>query len=979
MSVLTSLLPETGPYVLAVPASFVNDEGKEIHYFKHHVFDTVEALEKAAANVSSARRKDAYFALGAVKDGGAKRVRVQANIARLRCFWLDIDVKDSGDTYSSKREAATALKEFCVRNGLPYPTIVDSGYGLHVYWRMTESIDVEQWKHYAGILRAACDTCGLLADPSRTTDCASVLRVPGTTNYKHGSEAPVKVVFESEAYTPMQIMAAIAGCQYDQSKVKVRTSVDVHPAIAGLGDAPSYVGQDGVNEEAVGGIDMTEANPKRVVKRCQQLRWQAIHAAEVSEPQWYDMIGCLRHAENGVAAVHAMSAQYPGYSREETDRKIQQHIEHGIGPTTCATFESHRPGGCDGCPHAGKITTPLQLGREMKSAPPPVSATEVEGSDAPVKEQLPEPPFPFKRVRDKTRNEVMIAYTVLGEGDDDGKEIVVYEHDLYPERIIYDEREAKYVVQVRRYLPQDGWDTFTVPLGKFYDKRNLAITLGDLGVMPDTGNVDTLVQYMVGYIRELQKHMKSAVVYAQLGWRGDDKFVLGDRVVSADSTDPVTPNKNLINALGWTEPRGSLDEWRKVMAMYERPGLEAFQFAAGVAWAAPLFRFTNYGGMIVSLVGEKGCGKSSVMHLVNSVWGHKTHSWIDMQHDTTLAAYNKLGVLKNLPACYDEITNLPEDELSNLCYAISKGQGRQRLRQDGSAKENHTNWQTILLTTSNASLHGKLAMAKADASAEAVRVFEYHVPGGQIPKAEADEKLDLLNYNYGLAGEVFIREVLKDVPAIKDRIKHWTRYMEATAGVTSGERFWAAGPACVLAGYEVANRVGLTKVDVNKVAEFAVRVIHHMRGLVSESTRTPTNIVADYMNGNLSNMLVLNSEPMEGKLAFVSQEPRNALRIRYEAWCSKAYVDRTHFREYCAQRSVDWSSLKSSLKAKGILLEEKRIVLGKGTAWKTAQSWALVFDMSHPEMGDTQNTVALNATEVVNNAIEGAASEKTGS
>ena len=51
------------------------------------------------------------------------------------------------------------------------------------------------------------------------------------------------------------------------------------------------------------------------------------------------------------------------------------------------------------------------------------------------------------------------------------------------------------------------------------------------------------------------------------------------------------------------------------------------------------------------------------------------------------------------------------------------------------------------------------------------------------------------------------------------------------------------------------------------------------------------------------------------------------------------------------------------------------MVLGKGTAWKTAQSWALVFDMAHPEMGGVQQATALNASEVAGQAVEAASKE----
>jgi len=963
---LSSLLPEEGPYLLATPASFVKD-GETIKFFKHKAFDTVADLQREAFT-AAATPLDAYFAMGSVHEVKEKDIRKKPNINRLRTFWLDIDVKQTGKHYRSKGEAGAAVREFCRYNNLPKPYVVDSGGGLHCYWAMSESIDKEQWEHYAGILKAATVKFGLLADPARTSDCASVLRVPGTVNCKTTPTVPVTQAVVGKVLTAKQMLACIASSQHDPAQIKGSITVTGMPV--GMGERPAHIAATNVNEEAAGGIgiEMTEANPKRVVRKCKQLMWQATNANDVEEPQWYDMVGCLRHAEQGSSAVHAMSKQYPGYSAHETDTKINQHVEAGAGPTLCKTFEDHNPGGCDGCPYAGRISTPLQLGREMRAETAPVVEPKVvHGAEQSVG-TLPDPPFPFKRVRNQKTGEVGIGYSIFGE-DNYEEEVIIYEHDIYPEQIIFDEREGKYVAQVRRYLPKDGWDSLPVPLGKFYDRRSLASTLGDLGVMPDTGKVELLVQYMVGYIRELQKHARSAVIYAQLGWRDEDRFVLGDRVLYEDHVERINPHRNIVNALGWSEPRGELSEWRKVMAMYEAEGLESFQFGAGVAWAAPLFKFTNFNGMIVSMVGEKGCGKSSIMHLVNSVWGHKEHSWVDMEHDTMRAFYNKLGVLKNLPVCYDEVTNLPEEPLSDLCYAISKGQGRQRLNQDGSAKENFGNWQTMMLTTSNASLHGRLANVKSDASAEAVRVFEYYVPSGQLPKAVADETLDLLNYNYGIAGDLYIQEVMKDVGAVRDRIKHWTRYMEEHAKVTSGERFWAAGPACVLTGYEIANRLGLTNVNIERLVRFSVKAINNMRGVVSENTKNPNNAIADYLNSNLRNMLVLNSQPLDGKLAMVAQEPRDAVRIRYEVWNNQAYVDRSHLREWCSARSVDWSNLKQTLKRQGILTGEVRMVLGKGTSWKTAQTWCWTLNMGHPEMAGVQQASALNASEIVGTAM----------
>lgn len=968
LQLLAAILPEEGPYLLAVPAQFTNDEGEVIHYFRHVTCDTVENLLENAQSRSD--RLDCYFALGSINEVRKKRIRKADNIVRLGAFWLDIDVKDDPKHYPDQRTAATELKKFITAHGLPDPCIVDSGGGLHVYWPLEKSVDKEQWLHYAAKLKQATKVWGLKADPSRTSDCASVLRVPGTFNHKYGEPIPVRLVVRRNPVSSTHFMAALASIELPAAK-PVKAEVQELK----LGDMPSHLKGAGeeINKDASGGLTQqyTQADPRETVRRCKQLTWQAGNPGQVEEPQWYDMIGCLRHAKKGEKAVHMMSRGYSGYSASETDKKIQQHIEQGVGPTLCTTFEDHNPGGCAGCPFAGKISTPLQLGQEMTKAEPPKVVHQLDNPDTEGM-TLPDPPFPFKRVVSPDGESAKIAMRIVG---DEGVEMeeVIYEHDVYPQAIVYDERESRYVVEVRRWLPKDGWDMFPLPLGQLYDRRKLSITLGDIGVLPDLGKVDLLVQYMLGYIRELQKTSAASTVYAQLGWRDNGKFVLGDRVLEKGKTLPVNVHKNIANALDWVTPKGDINEWRKVVAMYERPGLEPFQFGIGAGFAAPLFRFTNYNGMIISMVGEKGCGKSSVMHVANSIWGHKSHGWADIEHDTVRAFYNKIGVLKNLPVCYDEITNLDEQSLSDLCYAVSKGQGRQRLNQDGSAKENHGSWQTMMLTTSNASLHSRLSLAKADASAEAVRIFEYYVPGRQIPKAEADETLDLLNDHFGLAGEVFIHEVMRDIPRVRQRIKEWTRHFEDVANVSSGERFWAAGPACILTALEITNHIGITDMDIDRLANFSVDAIRNMRDAVTDNTRTPVTILGDFLNSNLDKMLTFNVEPVEGKLAYATQEPRNELRIRYEAWHGVAYVDRAYFRQYCADHQIDVNRLKTALRKRGILKDETRMVLGRGTQWKTAQVWTWVFNMNHPDLGNvSRGAQSVSAAEVAGAAIASA-------
>lgn len=973
---LRTVWPTPGPYLTAIPVQWTDkNTGENKKGFRHAAHDDVQSAVALATAQTSDRDapQDVYFALGSIREKRRTGVRLKENISHLGAFWLDIDVRpDEPGKYVSFDIAAHSLKSFCSTYHFPKPLIVHSGGGLHVYWPLVTPLEKDKWNYYAALFSAVVKKHGLLADHGCTANCAAVLRPVGTYNWKTGSPREVRAITSVGKMDTDKVLARIAKAA-DTLKVQVNQSVS-SLAIPGQNPA-ARTDAKALNQAAMAGaVEDVPSNPKRVVSKCQQLLAQVKDPARVDEPQWYAMIGCLRHAENGEQAVHAMSKGYPGYDATETDQKIAQHKAGGFGPSTCIAFENARPGGCTGCPYQGKITTPLQLGRERMALPAPTVEVKTHTGQS-VKLTLPPAPAPYKRtINADGKTVVMVTIT---NADDHEEDIEIYDHDLFPCGIYYDERESKYYVSVRRYLPKDGWADFDVSLGSFFDKRNLAITLGDIGVVPMLHNLEHLVTYMHAYIKQLQESAKAAVVYAKMGWREDDTFVLPDRVITKAGSETVVPGRNTVNALRWKEPAGDIEEWKAVARLYEQAGLEPLQFAFGIGFAAPLFRFTNYEGMLISLVGAAGCGKSSAALLANSIWGHKRVGWADSQHDTLKAFYNKMGVLNNLPVTYDEITNLEPDDLSDLCYSVSKGEGRQRLNQDGSAKEDFGSWQTMMVVTSNASLHSRLTLAKADSSAEAARIFEYYVPSGTLSKQVADQYFDKLNYHYGLAGPIYMEYVLNNVNSIRDRVQHWMRVVDQQAKVSSGERFWSAAPACVLAGFEAANACGLTNVDIPRVLAFAVSVIEKMRVAVSTSIQNGFAILSDYLNSNLDKTLTIGQEPQANRIALVTQEPRGKLCIRYEQWRERLYIDRADFRKYCAQQSLDPARLREELVTHGVLIEEKKHVLGKHTNYGRIQTWCWVLDMANPKMGGAH--AGLNATtarEVANQAVANAQSSK---
>jgi len=165
---------------------------RQSHRFKNLPVDGVADAVAQALKLSS-EGKEVYFACAEYLTPDS---RESANAYGARAFWMDIDCGEekaaAGKGYPTVEKAEVALSKFCKDAKLPKPThIVHSGGGLHVYWVLDDVVTRDTWQEYARQLKALTIACGFLADPSRTADIASVLRLPGTLNHKYSPPKPV--------------------------------------------------------------------------------------------------------------------------------------------------------------------------------------------------------------------------------------------------------------------------------------------------------------------------------------------------------------------------------------------------------------------------------------------------------------------------------------------------------------------------------------------------------------------------------------------------------------------------------------------------------------------------------------------------------------------------------------------------------------------------------------------------------------------
>ena len=922
LAFLQKILPAEGLYII----------GRLIKgRFKHTVCDNLTEAATYAAQFD-AQGVTTYHACAAFRertvtvtkaDGSVyQAVRLQKNVRALKALWMDLDVEAGNEKKFASQEAAVdGLVDFCTETSIPIPMIVSSGWGVHAYWPLGTEVGYDQWHLTSEALKRLAAKLALPIDPSRTADAASVLRPVGTTNRKvEGDPRPVELVHEAGPFDFAELTKVIfaecaeAGVQKPEIRLRENVVEQINEAFAIQREFPPCSG-------------------RRVAERCQQVARMRDTRGNIAEPLWYATIQLLCNATEGDGLIHDWSAGHPAYSQPETDKKIEQVRRQSLGPTLCSTFDARNPGGCENCPFKGKISSPAQLGTEVKlAAAPVITITESEGKEVQI--TLPHPPEPFKR----------------GEGggifvEDEGILHKVYDYDLFPIELSYDEHLGFETVKLRHWLPQEGWRECSIQSSLLARPVDFEMKLRDNHIQPLIRNRMTL--YVDSYIRRLRADTKLRRLFSGMGWKNNDtEFVLGDRLYRKDGVVPAGRTANTSKIIDYFKPVGELATWRSMTSVFDHPGLEAHAFTLLIGFAAPLLKLDARKGFTVALLGPTGLGKSTMGRMLASIYGHPDETWV-ARDSTGNAQTEHIGMYQSIPAYVDEITTIKPKDLRDLVYKIATGKGRETLRRDRTMRQS-ADWSTILVASTNDSLQAKLQLEKANAEAEAMRLFEFQFPDSEAFLSVAGDLHAVMNEHYGLAGSEYIRRLVIERETVKPRIRQVIEQTQQEFGMAGKERFWTQAIALALLGGELARAWGIIDFNPQVIRNWALAETRRMRGDLADSHMSATTILGNYLNEHIGERLVVSRI---NNAAAAHKMPVRGLSQRLELDAHELYFPRSHIKHWLSANHHNYTELKNDLFAHGVLLSlDVRKNLGAGTDLTGEQVPCWKIRTDHPEL-----------------------------
>lgn len=917
-------------------------------------FPTLEDAEPLIQSLMHEQR-EVYFGCATFKDPGAKSPRSAKNIDSLKSFYIDIDC-GYNKPYANKRAGLEALNAFLVETGLPVPTLVDSGGGVHAYWTLANAISYNEWRPVADGLKKKASKLKFDIDPAVTADGARILRLPATFHNKN-KDAPKPVVVRQ--YAPdvdFERFRTLCGVFDENTKI----NDDNDPVLKSIFNGQVECKFSKIYKKSV--IKASDGNRLINPQGCAQLAELILHQDDpriATEPRWRSALSIAKFCVDWEDAVHKISRFHPEYSPEDTLDKLE-----GIPkPHTCKEFQRHKPELCLNCPNKNKFNSPIALGIVIAEAKPEDNVLEdVWHSNVKDFVEVDIPiTYPKPWLRPKTGGVAIRGklQAIVGEKkkddeeDEEPQEALVYPNDLWVKGRVNDPNLGEMIL-IAHILPKDGMREFMVPLADITKKDRCQSILAAHGVAAIDRRMDLIRRYITDWTAYIQEETDAAQARLQFGWHDNNtKFILGNREIRGDGSVTYSPPSSTTEDLVEIySKKGSLEPWKKVVNTYNNPGNEARAFALFVGFGSALYKFMNLPSVIVHLTNTaSGVGKSTAQMAANSIWGHPADALLN-EHDTANSRWHRTGVLNNIVVTIDEITNILAEDASDFSFNFSQNRGKNRMMAQANAeRKNKTTWQTMCITSGNNSLYDLIRSFKASSEGEMYRILEIPINRDTALSKEESDFLfhELLPNNYGIAGEIFIQHVIGNLEDVIKRLKTYRKAFDIDAKFKQKERFYSGCCAAALVAGEIAKELGLHEIDTDRIRFWALEMFDAVKETVVQKTEVnEIQTLAEYINEiNRSIAIVRGQLPeVDGRILpdASAYMPNAELLGRYEPDTRSLYIAAHNFREWCTDRRLPYELFRQRLTELGICYGIKGTQLGAGTRMPGARIDCLLLD-----------------------------------
>jgi hypothetical protein len=851
-----------------------------------------------AVDAATARGFESWYAFNGFAPGST--ARRATNVAACRTFVLDVDVDPAGrGKYRSQLEVVSALYRHVRAGHLPLPTfVVSSGYGIHFYWRLRESVAPDVWQSAATIFRArlvALDPC-LAADTSRVADLPGLLRFPGALNCKNPSDPkPVKILAEfARNYSVESFLAGVR--EAPRTAPAILAGTINKPVTAATAELPSVGLLDDRLSKSRSGNFVEIAKDCTPVRNLMKQIAAGVAAGEPIDvpyqPRWV-LSRLLAYCTDGEQVAGKLLRMVQPQVNDPWPNVVARAVRENAGIATCANIRAalkdpatglpYTPETCRSCPafrrtgDASPVNLPLYKARVSAGL---TTAAQVEAEYPPPGEigtYLTLPGF-VRRCSNIHTEPNAEGYWAT---DTALYWVQEYHLDANNERVQRNSRKAVGKTLVPTKLTEGLWAiTAATPKPDDPNRHNYIVTVEDLSsqatpraakqrvleqpILPDVRYVAAEISAMGVSPEHLSpeahrlfydyvKQCKAAVdrdrkrpVAVTNGWVENDdfdrQFLCGPLAVRAGGYTPapvrVGVHGEAVELFGTAGD--SVRHELAVRALFLSARDWAYT-ALLAGFAAPLVSLVSgvSTSCILNVTGPAGTAKTTVMRLGRSIWGNPANPrGIASPTDTDNAAEIRHIWHGNLPIYIDELARVSAEEIAQFVTLATNNRPKERMTRDSNTlRANRGSWKTLFVAATNTAIQDALGQqVSMNDEGTRRRVMTLRAQGMAFRMRPADiaEVERVLVNNHGFLGPRFIKHVLANYGSVVERLEALRTELHAQAADRTAVLYVSTVAAMIVAE-EILERMGVIAMGRRR-ERFLRSLLDEQKQYVSETS-----------------------------------------------------------------------------------------------------------------------------------------------
>jgi hypothetical protein len=519
---------------------------------------------------------------------------------------------------------------------------------------------------------------------------------------------------------------------------------------------------------------------------------------------WNNMLLLMSYAEGGREHAHALGNGHKDYDADDTNAQFEAKLalktRPNMGPTKCITFSDNSEI-CTGCPHWGKITSPIELGVEREK-------------DNVV--SIDRRPYWVKDGRtwcwaENANHERVTACLLTSE---------MHDPKLLPDG------DGGYILEIVITDPgKPGKHVVRMETAKFPVKDYIVSNFARVACF--FAHPKILEQVLRAWVEQLREAMQSNDA-KQPGWGwSPDGFIVAGTLYGKDGSVSVVSAPNEAIASNYTAV-GRPEPWRKLASALIADPRGELQLILASAFAAPLVGMTGVGVTSTAIAlrsNESAAGKTTVLHASRAVWGKPND--LAQARDTPLSVEGRVATLTDMPWYWDEVLTKSDKDFNDILFQILNGKSRGRSHTDGKVKHIY-DIQGMLVTASNRSIVELMFRQNQGTDAAAMRIVDVELPLRLNRSTDDIFNLmaDAIQDNYGHAGVAYAGYLAAHRDWIKKQLIPQVRqHLINLLQPTQAERYWIATFVSLLSGAMLAKHAGIADFDIPRLKETMARVL----------------------------------------------------------------------------------------------------------------------------------------------------------